>query len=233
MNSAKGDMMSQSDRSDSSQRRTVVEQGTEFTGKLSSTCAIDVHGKIQGEIATPALTVSATGAVHGSAKVGTVSSEGELSGEFDAERVELAGRVLDNTVIRARSLEVKLSSERGRLQVIFGECELAVGDEPAERDMVTAEVLAAEAAMPATTPAEASPEAPAEPELPAPPALAASSEDEPHAESDASPDLPSVAPEAQSPRAKSHRKNNGNGANADGVFQTSWSQPPSQPPPAS
>jgi hypothetical protein len=46
-----------------------------------------------------------------------------VSGEFDADTVQLSGVVRDNTVIRARSLDVKLSSERGKLQVIFGEAE--------------------------------------------------------------------------------------------------------------
>ena len=115
------------------QRRTIIEQGTSFRGSLSSTCPIDVHGSVEGDVDTPVLAVSASGKVHGRARVGSVHSDGELSGEFDAESVELAGQVRDNTVIRARSLHVKLASERGKLQVIFGECELAIGDEPAER----------------------------------------------------------------------------------------------------
>jgi len=105
------------------EKRTIIEEGTRFRGSLSSSCPVDVRGRIDGEIETPALTVSATGAVHGQARVGSVRSEGELSGDFDADTVELAGVVKNNTIIRARSLEVKLSAERGKLQVIFGESE--------------------------------------------------------------------------------------------------------------
>jgi len=115
-----------------STKQTIVEEGTEFKGTLASSCPIVVRGRIDGEIDTPALQVSANGAVHGRAKVGALDSQGELSGEFDAETVHLAGRVKDNTVIRARSLEVKLTSDDGRMQVIFGECELSVGDAPSD-----------------------------------------------------------------------------------------------------
>src|SRR3970040_627209 len=104
-----------------STKQTIVEEGTEFKGTLASSCPIVVRGRIDGEIDTPALQVSENGAVHGRAKVGALNSQGELSGEFDAETVQLAGRVKDNTVIRARSLEVKLTSDEGRMQVIFSE----------------------------------------------------------------------------------------------------------------
>jgi cytoskeletal protein CcmA (bactofilin family) len=105
------------------EKRTVVEEGTRFKGTLESDCPIVVNGRIEGEVEAPSMTVSATGAVHGKAKVGSIRSEGELSGEFDAQHVELAGSVCDNTVIRAEKMEVKLSAKRGKMQVIFGECE--------------------------------------------------------------------------------------------------------------
>lgn len=116
----------------SSTKQTIVEDGTELKGTLSSTCPVIVRGRVEGEVNTPSLLVSENGAMHGRAKVGSLRSEGELSGEFDADTVELAGRVLDNTVIRAKSIEVKLSSEESRLQIMFGECELAVGDAPSD-----------------------------------------------------------------------------------------------------
>lgn len=111
-------------------KQTIVEEGTEFRGTLVSTCPVVVRGRIEGEIDTPALSVSEKGAVHGRAKVGSIKSLGELSGEFDADTVELAGRVKDNTIIRAKSLEVKLASEDTKMQVMFGDTELAVGDAP-------------------------------------------------------------------------------------------------------
>lgn len=114
------------------EKRTIIEEGSELRGTLVSSCGVVVRGRLDGEIETPALTVSPSGAVHGRAKVGQVESEGELSGEFDADIVKLAGSVKDNTVIRARSFEVKLDAGAGKMQVMFGECELAVGDEPAD-----------------------------------------------------------------------------------------------------
>ena len=62
-----------------------------------------------------------------------VVPRGELAGEFDADMVQLSGTVRDNTVIRAKSLEVKLSPPNGKMQVIFGESELEVGSEHSEK----------------------------------------------------------------------------------------------------
>jgi cytoskeletal protein CcmA (bactofilin family) len=113
------------------EKQTLVEEGTSFKGSITSTCPVVVRGRIEGDIETPALTVSASGAVHGKAKVGVVQSEGEIAGQFDAETVQLSGRVLDNTVIRANSLEVRLASS-DKMQVVFGNCELNVGGDPKE-----------------------------------------------------------------------------------------------------
>ncbi len=118
-------------------RKTLVEEGTQFKGSLSSNCPIDVRGRIEGDVTAPALSVAAGGAVHGKVKVGEIRSQGELAGEFDADVVQLSGTIKDNTVIRAKSLEVKLSSPNGKMQVVFGECELEVGgDQPAQVDLV-------------------------------------------------------------------------------------------------
>jgi cytoskeletal protein CcmA (bactofilin family) len=119
--------------SDPKSRKTLVEEGTQFKGSLSSDCPIEVKGRIEGDLAAPALAVSPSGAVHGRVKVGEIRSQGELAGEFDADMVQLSGTVRDNTVIRAKSLEVKLSPPTGKMQVIFGECELEVGSEHPEK----------------------------------------------------------------------------------------------------
>jgi cytoskeletal protein CcmA (bactofilin family) len=226
-----------SEQNSEKQRLTVVENGTEFKGTLSSSCPVAVHGRIEGEIKTPALSVTATGAVHGRAKVGSVRSEGELSGEFDADSVELAGRVLDNTVIRARSLHVRLGSERGKLQVIFGECELAVGDEPVERVVTPQEAAVSPAplaAVPAPVeapPAEAPPVEP--PAIEAPAAAMVTAFDIPPAPAlpnlDAPPAVESSAKDAEGTTHKSSRKSKKGASEA----ANGWSQPPSQPPPAS
>lgn len=138
--------MGQGHEAGSGGRQTLIEAGTAFRGSFSSDCPIVVKGRIEGEISGPSLTVSATGSVSGTVKVQELRSEGELSGEYDAELVELSGTVKDNTVIRAKSLEIRLTPERGRMQVVFGECELAVGDVPTEKAAVS-EAEAAAAAL--------------------------------------------------------------------------------------
>ena len=115
-------------------RKTLVEEGTQFKGSLSSDCPIEVKGRIEGDLTAPALSVSTSGAVHGKVKVGEMRSQGELAGEFDADVVQLSGSVKDATIIRARSLEVKLAAPNGKLQVIFGDCELEVGSEHAAKE---------------------------------------------------------------------------------------------------
>jgi cytoskeletal protein CcmA (bactofilin family) len=119
-------------KSTTNDRKTLVEEGTQFKGSLSSNCPIEVKGRIEGDVTAPALSVAVGGAVHGRVKVGEIRSQGELAGEFDADIVQLSGTIKDNTVIRAKSLEVKLSSPNSKMQVIFGECELEVGADPAQ-----------------------------------------------------------------------------------------------------
>jgi cytoskeletal protein CcmA (bactofilin family) len=111
-------------------KHTLVEEGTEFKGTMSSSCPIVVMGKVEGDIAGPVIHVTPSGVVSGVVKVKQLRSDGELAGEVEADTVEISGRVRDRTMIRARSLEVSLSVQKGGMQVVFGECELAVGDEP-------------------------------------------------------------------------------------------------------
>src|SRR4051812_35106152 len=111
-------------------KHPLVEEGTEFKGTMSSSCPIVVMGKVEGDIAGPVIHVTPSGVVSGVVKVKQLRSDGELAGEVEADTVEISGRVRDRTVIRARSLEVSLSVQKGGMQVVFGECELAVGDEP-------------------------------------------------------------------------------------------------------
>jgi cytoskeletal protein CcmA (bactofilin family) len=122
--------------------RTLVEEGTQFKGSLSSKCPIEVKGRVEGDLQAPSLGVSATGAVHGKVRVAELVSEGEIAGEFDADVVRLSGVVKDNTVVRAKSLEVKLAPANGRMQVIFGECALEVGDAPTRDTAVAKEAEA-------------------------------------------------------------------------------------------
>lgn len=132
-------------------KHTLVEEGTEFKGTMSSSCPIVVMGKVEGDVAGPVIHVTPSGVVSGVVKVKQLRSDGELAGEVEADTVEISGRVRDRTVIRARSLEVSLSVQKGGMQVVFGECELAVGDEP-NKEAAVAQALtppaAAEAAKP-------------------------------------------------------------------------------------
>jgi cytoskeletal protein CcmA (bactofilin family) len=111
-------------------KHTLVEEGTEFKGTMSSNCPIVVMGKVEGDVTGPVIHVSPSGVVAGNVKVKELRSDGEVAGEVEAEVVRISGKVRDKTVIRARSLEVSLATTKGGMQVVFGECELAVGDEP-------------------------------------------------------------------------------------------------------
>lgn len=112
------------------EKRTLVEEGTTFKGSLTSTCPVLVRGTISGDLDAPSLTIATSGAVSGKVKAGELRSEGELSGEVDVERLQLSGAVKDNTVIRAKTLEVKLAVTGSKMQVVFGEVALEVGDAP-------------------------------------------------------------------------------------------------------
>jgi cytoskeletal protein CcmA (bactofilin family) len=148
--------------------RTLVEEGTHLKGSLSSTCPIDVKGRVDGELTAPSLTVSASGAVHGKVKVADLLSEGEISGEVDADVVRLSGVVKDNTVLRAKSLEVKLASAKGKVQVTFGECVLEVGEAPT-RDAETGKKDEAAKAAPADAAPRSVPPPNPTPSAPPPP----------------------------------------------------------------
>jgi cytoskeletal protein CcmA (bactofilin family) len=111
-------------------KRTLIEEGTELKGTLTSTCPIVVMGRVEGDLTGPSVEVTESGVLSGKAKVTELHSRGELAGEFDADMVQLSGRVRDKTRIRAQSLEVRLTREDGRTEMVFGDCELAVGDAP-------------------------------------------------------------------------------------------------------
>jgi cytoskeletal protein CcmA (bactofilin family) len=139
-------------------RKTLVEEGTHFKGSLMSDCPIEVKGRVEGDLTAPALSVSASGAVHGKVKVGQIQSNGELAGEFDADVVQLSGTVKDNTVIRAKSLEVKLEpANGGKMQVIFGERELEVGSEEAPKEAPAGRMSERPGKAPSVAPAAAEP----------------------------------------------------------------------------
>src|SRR4051812_11731775 len=119
-----------SNLSSATEKRTLVEEGTTFKGSMTSTCPVLVKGGVEGDIQAPSLTVASSGTVSGKVKAGELKSEGSLAGEFDVEKVQLSGSVKDNTIIRAKSLEVKLTASSAKMQVVFGDVELEVGEQP-------------------------------------------------------------------------------------------------------
>ena len=114
-------------------KQTLIADGTEFDGTVRSDCSIVVSGKVKGELSAPALHVTESGSVQGQVKVSRLHSTGEIAGEIEAEVIELAGRVSNQTVLRAKTLEVKLDQSTGGLQVTFDSCELQVGQDVADQ----------------------------------------------------------------------------------------------------
>jgi cytoskeletal protein CcmA (bactofilin family) len=66
------------------------------------------------------MTVSTTGTVEGKVRVAAIECDGQLAGEIDAERIELAGAVKENTTIRATTIQMKLADKGGKKQIVFG-----------------------------------------------------------------------------------------------------------------
>lgn len=131
---------------DSKSKHSLIEDGTEFDGVVVSQCAIVVSGKIKGQLTAPALTVNPAGCVDGQVKVGALVSQGEVSGQIEADTVELSGRVGERTVLRANTLEVKLGQAGSALQVTFGDCQLEVAGRVAGEQAQKAGALASQPA---------------------------------------------------------------------------------------
>jgi cytoskeletal protein CcmA (bactofilin family) len=127
-------------------KQTVLEGGTEFKGTLKSSCPIVVNGTIEGDVSAPELTINRSGALSGNIKADKVHFRGTLSGNVEAGEVFLAGIVRSNTFIKAKRLEMKLGSDKGLLEVKFGECNLDVNDAPLEEESSSASAAALDTA---------------------------------------------------------------------------------------
>ena len=112
--------------SEVSTRTTIVEEGTTLKGSLSSSCPVNILGKVDGDVTGPLVEVAGSGSIRGTVKAATIRSRGELSGRFEADEIELAGRVLDDTVIKAKALQLA----PGASGIVFGACTLEIGDAP-------------------------------------------------------------------------------------------------------
>lgn len=123
--------MSGLDKTEADLKQTTVEEGTQFKGTLQSNCRVLVRGVIDGELSAPVVVVAETGSVIGSVKAQSLQSSGVLAGRIDVDDVVLSGTVKNDTVIRAKTMEVKLQQgEAGKIEVRFGECLLEVGEDP-------------------------------------------------------------------------------------------------------
>jgi cytoskeletal protein CcmA (bactofilin family) len=116
-------------------KKTIIDEGTEFKGNLTSTHPVVARGRIEGEVSGPALEVAPSGVVVGKAKVTELRSAGELSGTFEAEEVTLAGRVRDGTVIVAQAVDV---IESGDDALSLDDCELRIGTPPSVDEILRA-----------------------------------------------------------------------------------------------
>jgi len=122
-------------------KHTLVEEGTEFKGAMSSNCPIVVMGRVEGDVTGPMIHVTESGVIAGNVKVKELRSAGEVAGEVQADTVTISGKVRDRTVIRAKSLQVSLEHGKG-MEVMFGECELVIGDEPNKEAAIAAATAA-------------------------------------------------------------------------------------------
>ena len=120
-----------------SDKKTIIEEGTEFKGSLAASCPILARGRNEGDIAGPALEVTDTGVVSGQVKVTELRSRGELAGNFQADEVILSGRVRDETVIVAKALEVT-PVRAGAVAVELDDCELQIGELPSKEAAIRA-----------------------------------------------------------------------------------------------
>ena len=117
------------------EKKTIIEEGTEFKGTLAASCPILARGRIEGEITGPALEVTDSGVVAGQVKVTELRSRGELAGRFEADEVMLSGRVRDATVIVAKALEVT-PARANAVAVELDDCELQIGDLPSKEQAI-------------------------------------------------------------------------------------------------
>jgi cytoskeletal protein CcmA (bactofilin family) len=150
--------MASSDKTQTQIKQTTVEEGTEIRGTLHSRCEVVVRGVVDGDLTAPSVVISPTGTVVGNVKADCIRSEGVLAGHVDANEVYLSGSVRSDTVIRAKTLEVKLQRQNDKLEVTFGACVLEVGADPTATAVDAPRAQPKNAAQPATAEPEPSTE---------------------------------------------------------------------------
>lgn len=114
-------------------RETIIADGTIMKGSIASECPVTVSGKVEGDLSAPSLHITEVGSVHGQVLVEKIHSQGEISGDIEAQEVILSGKVRDKTSIKAKSLEVKLDAQDpDKLNVTFGDTTLSIGETTSE-----------------------------------------------------------------------------------------------------
>jgi cytoskeletal protein CcmA (bactofilin family) len=124
----------------STRRGNVIDEGSTFKGVISGNSTVTIRGTLEGEVEGPALEVEQGGVLVGKAKVTELRSRGELAGQFEANDVELSGKVRDDTIIRAANLLVAATvgagSDGAEPQAVFGGCQLEVGEVPSKEEII-------------------------------------------------------------------------------------------------
>lgn len=84
-----------------------------------------MHGTLDGDVESPALTVSATGAVSGMVVTSRLQSVGRIAGDLDVDQAMVAGVVAVGTVIRAQGMDFKLEVKdpTKKIELRFGGAE--------------------------------------------------------------------------------------------------------------
>lgn len=104
-----------------SETATIVEEGTAFAGDFESTCPIIVKGRVEGDVKAPTVTITHSGEVKGNVEAKTIVCKGSAAGVLEADTIELSGSIAQNTVVRARRLNLNIESTSGRIELAFGQ----------------------------------------------------------------------------------------------------------------
>lgn len=109
---------------------TIIEEGTNFRGTLTSNRPILVNGRVEGDVSAPAVRVTRSGVLQGNVEAKMISCRGSAAGAFDADTIELSGSIAENTRIRAQRLNLKIVSTSGKIELAFGQAVTAQEWEP-------------------------------------------------------------------------------------------------------
>jgi cytoskeletal protein CcmA (bactofilin family) len=100
---------------------TIVEEGTRFRGEFASRHPVIVHGRVEGDVKAPTVTVMPSGTLQGKIEAKTISSTGSVGGVLEADSIELTGAIAQDTVVRAQRLSLDVESTTGRIELAFNQ----------------------------------------------------------------------------------------------------------------